>query len=162
MAISEGDRLPDADLTRLGDNGPETVAMRDLAGTGRVVVFAVPGAYTGVCTTAHVPSFIRTKQAFADKGVDRILCVSVNDPFVMKAWGDSTGATEAGIVMLADPASEFTKAMGMAFTAPPPGFYDRSRRYAMLVEDGIVRVLHAEESPGTCETSGGESLLAAI
>ena len=126
----------------------------------KVVVFAVPGAYTPTCHSAHVPSFIRTKDQFDTKGVDEIICVSVNDPFVMKAWGESTGATAAGITMLADPDSAFTKAIGMEFSAPPAGLTDRSKRYAMLVEDGKVSLLQEEESPGTCEVSAGEALLA--
>ena len=162
MSISTGDALPDVTLIRLGDDGPEGVALHDLAGSGRAVIFAVPGAYTGVCTTAHVPSFIRTKEDFAAKGIDTVICVSVNDPFVMKAWGDSTGATGAGIHMLADPGAEFTKAMRMNFTAPPAGFYDRSQRYAMVIEDGKVVTLQVEESPGTCDVSGGEALLATL
>jgi cytochrome c peroxidase len=127
-----------------------------------VVIFAVPGAYTPTCSAAHVPSFIRTKAAFDAKGVDEIVCVSVNDPFVMKAWGEATGATEAGITMLADPQSALTSAIGMEFSAPPAGLLARSRRYAMAVEDGTVTVLHVEQSPGTCEATAGESLLAAI
>jgi cytochrome c peroxidase len=128
----------------------------------KIVIFAVPGAYTGVCTTAHVPSFMRTKDAFAAKGVDEIICIAVNDPFVMQAWGESTGATKAGLTMLSDAEGAFTQAIGMDFNAPPAGLINRSRRYAMLVDDGVVKVLHVEESPGTCEASGGESLLAVI
>jgi cytochrome c peroxidase len=109
-----------------------------------------------------MPSFIRTKDAFAEKGVDEIVCVSVNDPFVMQAWGEATGAAEAGISLLADGTSAFSKAMGMTFDAPPVGLMARSKRYALMAEDGVVKVLHLEESPGTCETSGGEALLAAI
>lgn len=159
MAISIGDTLPDATLSRLGDAGPEAVALSDLTKGRKVVLFAVPGAYTPTCHSAHVPSFIRTKGAFADKGVDEIICVSVNDPFVMKMWGEATGATEAGITMLADAQSEFTKAIGMDFSAPPAGLIDRSKRYAMLIEDGKVVQLNPEESPGTCEISAGETLL---
>ena len=90
------------------------------------------------------------------------ICVSVNDPFVMKAWGEATGATAAGLTMLADADSSFTKAIGMDFSAPPAGLIARSRRYAMLVEDGVVKLMEIEQSPGTCEISGGESLLAKI
>jgi cytochrome c peroxidase len=92
--------------------------------------------------------------------VDEIICVSVNDPFVMGAWGEATGATGAGITMLADPLSEFTKAIGMDFDAPPAGLMGRSKRYAMLVEDGKVTLLHLEEAPGACEATAGEALLA--
>jgi cytochrome c peroxidase len=162
MAIATGDKLPEATLVQMGAEGPEPVSLSDKLSARKVVIFAVPGAFTPTCHSAHVPSFVRTKAAFADKGVDEILCVSVNDPFVMKAWGEATGASEAGITMLADPESAFTTAIGMNFDAPPVGLMARSKRYAMLVEDGVVRVLHAEENPGVCETSGGEALLEAI
>ncbi len=160
--ISVGDKLPEATLTRLGAEGPEQVQISDLT-TGRtVVIFAVPGAYTPTCHSAHVPSFIRTKDQFAAKGVDEIICVSANDPFVMQAWGESTGAAAAGISMLGDAESTFTEALGMRFDAPPAGLLGRSKRYAMLVTDGEVKLLHLEESPGQCEVSAGESLLDAM
>jgi len=162
MTISTGDKLPEATLLRLGENGPEEVSLASLTKGRKVAIFAVPGAYTPTCSSAHVPSFIRTKAAFDKKGVDEIICVSVNDPFVMNAWGEATGATEAGITMLADPKSAFTKAIGMDFDAPPAGLLARSRRYAMVVEDGTVTVLHVEQNPGACEATAGESLLAAI
>ena len=162
MSITIGDTLPDATLLQLGEAGPEAIALGEKLKGRKVVIFAVPGAYTGVCTTAHVPSFIRTKEKFTAKGVDEVICVSVNDPFVMAAWGENTGATAAGITMLGDAEGAFTAAIGMNFTAPPAGLINRSARYAMMVEDGVVKVLHREESPGTCEISGGESLLAEI
>lgn len=162
MTISTGDSLPEATLLHMGANGPEAVALAPKLKGRKVVIFGLPGAYTGVCTTAHVPSFIRTAAKFAEKGVDEIICVSVNDPFVMKAWGESTGATAAGITFLGDADASFTKAIGLDFTAPPAGLFDRSKRFALYAEDGVVKVLHLEESPGTCEISGGESLLAAI
>ncbi|MDR9426880.1 MAG: peroxiredoxin [Salibaculum sp.] len=162
MTISVGDKLPDAKVLRMGAEGPEEVQITDLAGSGKVVLFGLPGAYTGTCTTAHVPSFIRTKAAFAAKGVDAVICVSVNDPFVMGAWGESTGAAQAGVQMIGDASAEFTKAIGMNFTAPPVGLIDRSKRFALYAEDGVVRVLHVEENPGVCETSGGEALLAEL
>ncbi|GGW33684.1 peroxiredoxin [Gemmobacter lanyuensis] len=162
MTISEGQTLPDANLLRMGDNGPEAVSLGERLKGRKVVIFGLPGAYTGVCTTAHVPSFIRTKDKLAAKGVDEIICVSVNDPFVMKAWGESTGATEAGITMLGDAEATFTKAIGLDFTAPPAGLINRSKRYALLAEDGVVKVLQVEDSPGQCTISGGEALLDAI
>jgi glutaredoxin/glutathione-dependent peroxiredoxin len=149
-------------MTMMGANGPETVSLGDKIKGRKVVIFGLPGAYTGVCTTAHVPSFIRTKDAFAAKGVDEIICVSVNDPFVMGAWGDATGATAAGITMLGDADASFTKAIGMNFTAPPVGLFDRSKRYAMMVDNGVVTILNTEDSPGVCEVSAGETLLGQI
>ncbi|WP_377192226.1 peroxiredoxin [Ruegeria meonggei] len=160
--ISTGDTLPDATLIQMGANGPEEVRISSKTKGRKVVVFAVPGAFTGTCTTAHVPSFMRTKDQFNAKGVDEIICVAVNDPFVMGAWGESTGATAAGLTMLSDAASEFTKALGMDFDAPPAGLFARSKRYAMVVENGKVTALNLEENPGTCEISAGESLLDAI
>ena len=162
MTISVGDKLPDATLSVMGAEGPTQVKMSDLTAGKKVVIFGLPGAYTGTCTTAHVPSFIRTKGDFAAKGVDAVICVAVNDPFVMAEWAKTTGGAEAGIQFLGDAGSEFTKAIGMEFTAPPVGFYDRSKRYALYAEDGEVKVLQLDENPGVCDLSGGESLLEAI
>ena len=162
MTIRTGDTLPDATLLVLGANGPEEVALADKLKGRKVVIFGLPGAYTGTCSTAHVPSFMITYDDFKAKGVDEIICVAVNDPFVMKAWGDATGASEVGITMLGDAHSAFTTAIGMEFSAPPAGFINRSKRYAMLVEDGVVSILNAEENAGVCEISAGETLLEAM
>jgi len=162
MGLSVGDRLPEADLLVIGENGPEEVALGGLLAGRKVVIFGLPGAFTRTCSTAHLPSFIRTRPALANKGIDEVICVAVNDPFVMQAWGAATGATDAGITMLADAGAEFTKAIGMAFTAPPAGFYDRSMRYALMAEDGVVKLLNVEEKRGVCEMSSGEEMLAQI
>ena len=162
MTISTGDTLPDGSLIKLGEQGPEAVSVAELTKGKRAVIFAVPGAFTPTCSSAHVPSFVRTKAGFAEKGIDTIVCVSVNDPFVMKAWGEATGANDAGIHMLGDTDGAFTAALGLSFDAPPAGLHGRSRRYAMVVDDGKVTVLHVEEGPGVCEVTAGESLLAAI
>lgn len=162
MTISTGDKLPESTLVQIGPEGPAPVSIADKTKGRKVVIFAVPGAFTPTCHSAHVPSFIRTKSEFDSKGVDEIICVSVNDPFVMKAWGEATGADAAGITMLSDAESAFTKAIGMDFDAPPAGLIARSKRYAMLVEDGTVTLFQAEESPGVCEVSAGEGLLASM
>jgi len=159
MTISQGDTLPAASFTKMGADGPQAVSLSDLTKDRKVVIFAVPGAYTPTCHSAHVPSFIRTKDQFVAKGVDEIICVSVNDPFVMKHWGDATGANDAGITMLGDADSSFTTAIGMNFDAPPAGLLARSKRYAMVVDNGVVTAMNVEESPGTCEVSAGEALL---
>ncbi|MEO0749176.1 MAG: peroxiredoxin [Pseudomonadota bacterium] len=159
MTISQGDTLPDATFIVMGESGPETVSLADKTKGRKVVLFAVPGAFTPTCHSAHIPSFIRTKDALMEKGVEEIICVAVNDPFIMQTWGEASGATEAGITMLADAEAEFTKSIGMNFSAPPVGFVDRSSRYAMLVEDGKVNLLQVDENPGTCELSAGEALL---
>jgi len=162
MTIAPGDRLPDATLLRIGGDGPESVQLSDLTNGKTVVLFGLPGAYTGTCTSAHVPSFIRVMDDLKAKGVDAVICVAVNDPFVMAAWGEATGATKAGIHLLADPAAEFTKAMGQNFTAPPVGFYDRSKRYALVARDGELAALQLDENPGVCDLSGGEAILAQL
>lgn len=162
MTISKGSKLPDANLLKMGADGPDSVALSAKLKGRKVVLFGLPGAYTGLCSTAHVPSFIRAAGKFKGKGVDEIICVAVNDPFVMKAWGESTGATAAGITMLGDSDGAFTKAIGLDFTAPPDGFFGRSQRYSLYAEDGVVKVLNVEKDRGVCATSGGEALLEAI
>lgn len=161
MAIKQGDTLPDAIFTKIAAKGPEIVDLANKTAGRKVVIFAVPGAFTPTCNSAHVPSFIRTKDQFDAKGVDEIICISVNDPHVMKTWGETTGATEAGITMLADAQSLFTTGIGMEFSAPPVGFFARSKRYAMLVNDGVVTILQ-EDAPGACDVSAGEGLLASM
>lgn len=162
MTIAQGDKLPAATLLRLGAEGPEAVDLASLLKGRKVVIFAVPGAFTPTCHSAHMPSFIRTKGDLAAKGVDEIVCVAVNDPFVMDAWAKATGADKAGITVLSDGDASFTKAIGLDFSAPPAGLVDRSKRYAMVVDDGVVSILHLEESPGVCETSAGEAIVAAL
>lgn len=162
MTITTGATLPDATLLQMGDAGPTGVNLGDKLKGRKVVIFGLPGAYTGTCSTAHVPSFMRTRDGFAAKGVDEVICLSVNDPFVMKAWGEATGATAAGITMLGDATGEFTKAIGMDFDAPPAGLIGRSKRYSMLVDNGVVTILNLEGSPGECEISAGEALLEAM
>ncbi len=161
MAISVGDTLPDGTLLRMGPDGPETVDLAAKLKGRKVVIFGLPGAFTGTCSTAHVPSFMRTSEKFAAKGVDEIICLSVNDPFVLKAWSDSTGAGTKGISMLGDADSAFTTAIGMSFSVAALGFVNRSKRYALYAEDGVVKVFHPELSSG-CEISTGEALLAAL
>ena len=145
----------------LDSRGNPTIEVDVILEDGQQGRAAVP---SGASTGAHEAVERRDgdKSRFMGKGVDEIICVSVNDPFVMKAWGEATGATAAGITMLSDAASEFTTGIGMNFDAPPAGLMARSKRYAMYVEDGTVKTLHLEESPGTSDISGGEALLAAI
>ena len=157
MAIEKGASLPDGKLVELGENGPETIEVAALR-QGRVAIFAVPGAYTPTCTNAHMPSFVKNAGAIRDKGVSRIICITVNDPFVAGHWAKDTGATEAGIEVLADADGSYTKALGMNIVGE--GWVNgRSKRYAMLVTDGVVQELQVEESPGACSISSGDSLL---
>ncbi len=162
MSLSAGDQLPDATLMHLGAEGPEEINLNELVAGKKVVIFAVPGAYTPTCSSAHMPSFVKNADALKAKGVDEIICVSVNDVFVMNSWGKDMGADAAGIHCFADGDSSFTKAIGMDFSAPPVGLIDRSKRYAMVVNDGTVTAFQAEESPGVCDVSGAEHIMDAL
>jgi len=157
--ISVGDRLPGAELLINRGKGPEAVALDDYTSGNRVVIFGLPGAFTATCSAAHVPSFIRTAATFRERGIAHIICFAVNDPAVMKAWGEATGGIEAGIEFLADADGSFTKALGLDFTAPAAGFFGRTVRNAMIVNDGVVEVLHLEKERGVCEMTAGENLL---
>ncbi|MFV0473205.1 MAG: peroxiredoxin [Pikeienuella sp.] len=159
MSIAVGDKLPEASLVELGEGGPAAVSVSALTKGRKIALFAVPGAFTPTCHNTHVPSFVKAAKDLAGKGVDEIVCVAVNDPFVMKAWGEATGATAAGIRMLADAESAFTRALGLDFSAPPAGLIARSKRYSMFVEDGVVKVLNVENSPGEAVCSVGEALV---
>ena len=159
MKINVGDRFPEGTLRRMGENGPEEISLADVLKGRKVVIFGLPGAFTSTCTAAHVPSFIRTYDAFIEKGVDEIICFAVNDIHVMARWGEATGATETGITMLADVDASLTKALGLEFTVPPLGFFDRTTRCAMVVDDGKVTAIQLEEERGVCNMTAGESLL---
>ena len=161
MTIDVGQKLPAGQLTRMGAAGVEAVDLASLTRGRKLVIFAVPGAYTPTCHTAHVPSFIRSMDALKAKGVDEVICLAANDPFVMAAWGEVTGATAAGITMLSDADGSFAEAIGMRKDAPAAGLYARSKRYAMAVEDGTVTVWHPETGKG-CEISGGEHMAEAL
>lgn len=162
MTIAIGDQLPAATFKVLGDKGPADVAAADLLGKGRVALFAVPGAFTPTCHKTHMPSFVNNAAALKAKGVDKIVCVSVNDPFVLAAWGEATGATKAGVTIVADPAAAFTKAVGLDFDASGAGLGVRSRRYSMLLENGRVKALNVEDKPSDAVCSTGDALLAQI
>jgi peroxiredoxin len=159
--IAEGDRLPDAELRRIGPEGPETVSLGERLAGRKVILFAVPGAFTPTCDTAHMPSFVRTAADLRAKGIDEIICVSVNDAHVMRYWGETTGATAAGITLLADSDGAFTEALGLLYENPVAGMFRRSRRYAMIVEDGVVSEFQLEE-PGVCAVSTGDSILKSL
>lgn len=158
MTITVGENLPEGQLLRVGEAGPESMPTAELK-QGRVALFGLPGAFTGTCTNAHMPSFIRSAEAFRQKGIDRIICLTVNDPFVTKAWAEATGAGNAGIEVLADADGSLTKALGLDFDAPPAGLFGRCKRFAALLRDGVVEVIDVEDSPGMCSVSAGESLL---
>ena len=161
MKLKVGDKLPDAKMSVMGNEGPELVSLSDELAGRKTVVFALPGAFTDPCSTTHIPSFIRVMDQLKAKGVEDVYCIAVNDPFVLKAWGEATGATAAGIKLLGDADASFTKGLDAEFTAPPIGLYERSNRYAALVEDGVVTALNVDE-PGVCDLSTGEKFVEAL
>jgi len=160
--VTTGDRLPSAELMRIGKDGAETVALDSLIAGQKAIIFAVPGAFTPTCSQAHLPGFIRNMDVLRQKGFSTVICVSVNDPFVMDEWARSSNANDAGITMLADPEGAFTRAIGMEFSAPPIGLIGRSQRYTMVVEDGTITALHLEKVPSSCEIAAAERLLASL
>ena len=159
MKLEVGKTLPESTFLRTGNDGVETISLRDLTAGKTVVLFALPGAYTNTCTAAHMPSFVRTADRLREKGVDTIACIAVNDPAVMKAWGKDMGAHDAGILMLSDADGSYTKAVEMDYDNPPGGMYGRSKRYSLLVRDGVIEAFNFDEDRGTCNLSAGETML---
>ena len=162
MTIKVGDRLPDATFPIMTDKGPKTVQLGSKLAGRKIAIFAMPGAFSATCSGDHIPNILMHKEALEAKGVEEILVICVNDPCVMRAWEKSSAADEGELTFLADSDASFSKAMGLTFDAPPIGFYSRSQRYAMLVEDGVVAALLLEEKRASITTSGADALLAAI
>jgi peroxiredoxin len=161
MTITIGDRLPDATFRVLGPEGPKPVATSEVFAGKKVVLFAVPGAFTPTCHLKHLPGFIKNIEAFKAKGVDTVACVAVNDPFVLGAWEEASGG-KGKVLFLSDGNAEFTKKLGLEFDGSGLGLGTRSKRYAMLVQDGVVKALNIEGSPGVAEESTAEKLLEAL
>jgi peroxiredoxin len=158
MTIAKGDRLPEATFRVLGPEGITTLTTGDIFDGKKVVLFAVPGAFTPTCHLKHIPGFIKNADAFKKKGIDTVACVAVNDPFVLGAWADASGG-KGKILFLSDGNAEFTKKIGMDFDGSGIGLGTRSKRYAMLVDDGVVKALKVEDSPGVAVESTAAKLL---
>ncbi len=156
MTIKAGDRVPSVTLRYLTKDGMQQVSSDDFFKGKKVVLFAVPGAYTRTCSQRHLPSYVTNTAALKAKGIDTIACLAVNDVFVMDAWGKEHGADE--IVMLGDGSADFTKAIGLELDRTSAGMGVRSQRYAMLVEDGVVKALNVEPS-GEYGVSSAEAML---
>jgi glutaredoxin/glutathione-dependent peroxiredoxin len=160
MTISVGDRLPDASFMTMTDEGPKKISTSELFDGQKVVLFAVPGAFTPTCHAKHLPGFVQHADAIRAKGVDRIACVAVNDHFVLGAWARDLGAD--AIQFLADGRGHFTRAIGLETDPPERPYGPRSERYAMIVEDGKVTALFVEPKPGQAIESSAENVLAAL
>lgn len=157
MAISVGDKIPDVTLRTMTADGPAAVQSGDVLGSGRVVLFAVPGAFTPTCSDHHLPGFVLRADELAEKGVDAVACVAVNDAFVMGAWGEAQG-TDGKVLMLSDGNGEFTAAVGLEMDGSGFGLGTRSQRYAAILDDGVVTELLVEPGPGL-DASSVESVL---
>ena len=159
MAIQEGDKLPDATMHILRDGRPTPVTTDDLFGGKKVVLFSVPGAYTPTCSNDHLPGYVVNADAIKAKGIDSIVCMAVNDAFVMDSWGRDKNAEE--LLMVGDGNGEFTEALGLGFDGSGFGLGSRSQRFAMIVDDGTVAKL-AVEAGGRLDVSKAEAILEAL
>lgn len=161
MSISVGDKLPEANFTVMTNDGPSGMSTTDVFAGKKVAAFAVPGAFTPTCHLKHLPGFLDHLNDFKDHGVDTIACIAVNDIFVLDAWAKNTGA-EGKILFLADGNGDFTKAIGLDFDASAVGLGMRSKRYAMLADDGVVKVLNIEDTPASAIISSADELLKSL
>ena len=159
MAIAIGDTVPAANLMVMGANGPEGVSTDDLFAGKKVLLFAVPGAFTPGCSMTHLPGYVANADKIKAAGIDSIVCLSVNDAFVMGAWGQAQNAEE--IIMLADGNGELTGKLGLELDGSGFGLGTRSQRYAMIVDDGSVTHLNVEEGPGV-DVSSAETMMSLI
>jgi glutaredoxin/glutathione-dependent peroxiredoxin len=160
MTIKVGDRIPAAKLRIMSAEGPKEISTDEIFKGKKVVLFAVPGAFTPTCSAKHLPSFVQNAAAIKAKGVDTIACVAVNDAFVMGAWGKAQGA-DGKVTMLSDGNGTFTKELGLEMDGSAVGLGMRSQRYAMVVQDGVVKTLNVE-APRAFEVSSAEAILKAL
>ncbi len=161
MTLTIGDTLPQATFRTPGEDGPQTLTTDEIFAGKKVVLFAVPGAFTPTCTMNHLPGFLDLNDEIRSKGVDTIAVVAVNDVFVMKAWAKATDAGDR-ILFLADGNADFTRAAGLEADLSGGGLGVRSKRYSMVVENGVVKALNFETKPGQAEDSGAAALLAGL
>ena len=156
MTVKVGDKIPSGSLTFLGADGPESTTTDELFNNKKVVMFAVPGAFTPTCSESHLPSFVSNQDKILAKGVDQVVCLSVNDPFVMGAWGKAQNAGK--ILMAADGSATWTKALGLELDLVERGLGIRSQRYSMIVDNGAITHLNVEDGP-KYEASSAEKIL---
>ena len=161
MSIQVGDKLPDSTFKIVTADGPAELSTDDVFSGKKVVLFAVPGAYTPSCHAKHVPGFVEQADAIKAKGVDTVACVAVNDMFVLSYWAEETGGKDK-IEFLSDGNADFTKAIGLDFDGSGFGLGTRSKRYVMIVDNGTVSALSVEEAPGNVDVSSAEAVLAAL
>jgi peroxiredoxin len=160
MAIKVGDKIPAAKLRVMSAEGPKEISTDEIFKGKKVVLFAVPGAFTPTCSAKHLPGFVQNAAAIKAKGVDTVACIAVNDAFVMGAWGKAQGADDK-VMMLSDGNGTFTKELGLEMDGSAVGLGTRSQRYAMVVQDGVVKTLNVE-APRAFEVSSAEAIIKAL
>ena len=161
MKLKEQDNVPNSEIFVLENGEPTLKKMEELLTSKKVVIFGLPGAYTSVCSAKHLPGYVNMHQQYKDKGIDLIMCVSVNDPFVMNAWGEENNVG-GKVIMIGDPFLNFTKAIGAEVDKSGRGLGIRSNRYTMLVDNMKVIKLQEEKDTGSCEISAAENFLKLI
>ena len=159
MVIAAGERVPDVKVWTFGEKGPHPTTALEVLGSGKVVLFGVPGAFTPTCSDHHLPGFVMRAEELTAKGADKVVCVSVNDPFVMDAWGKDQNVGDS-VVMMADGNGELVEAMGLTMDGRGFGLGSRSQRFAAIIEDGVVTWLAVEPGPGLSVSSADEVLAA--
>ncbi len=159
MAIQVGDNIPESTLKTMGEKGPQDITTQEIFGGKKVVLFAVPGAFTPGCSVTHLPGYVVNADKIKAMGVDTVACLSVNDAFVMGAWGQAQNAEE--LLMLADGNADFANALGLSFDGSGFGMGTRSQRFAMIVEDGVVKQLNVEAGPGV-DVSSADTIMALL
>jgi peroxiredoxin len=157
VTISIGERIPDVEVMTMGSNGPQKVSTIELLGSGKAVLFAVPGAFTPTCSDLHLPGFIYRADELKERGVNTVACIAVNDVYVMDAWSKASGVGDK-LAMLADGNGDFAKAMGLDMDGKGFGMGLRSQRYAAVIEDGVLQALFVEQGPGV-KVSSADSVL---
>lgn len=161
MAIKVGDKLPDATFMTMTADGPKPMTTAEVFGGKKVALFAVPGAYTPTCHKTHMPGFVSRAAELKSKGFDAVACTSVNDAFVMAQWAKDTGASDK-IMMLADGSADFARKLGLEIDLGARGLGTRSKRYAMAVDNGVVKILNVEDAPGSVEKSSAETMCSMV
>lgn len=161
MSIQVGDKIPNVTIATMTSDGPQDISTDDVFNGKKVVMFAVPGAFTPTCSAAHLPSYVVKHDEIKARGVDTIACLSVNDPFVMDAWGKSQN-TGDNILLLADGSCSLTQALGMELDLTERGLGVRSQRYALIAEDGVVTHLNLEPAPGELSNSDADTVLSLL
>ena len=161
MKIKEGDKIPSIDFFYLDESGPKKIKSTELLNNHKAIIIGVPGAFTKVCSAKHLPGYVNNFEQAQKKGITKIICVSVNDPNVMKAWGENQNVGNK-IFMAADPYCEFTKSIGTEIDRTEKGLGMRSARYTMLVENNVVKIIKLEDDTGHCEISAAENFIKEI